>query len=425
MTIEDILADMIRIQTVNPPGGETEVARYLKRLFDEYQIPNEIIESSPGRSSFLAYLGEGERRLLYTAHTDVVPAGEGWSFAPFSGEIKDGFVHGRGTMDCKGLVAAEAYAVIHLALNMKLGGKLIFVASADEESGGTLGWKYLVENVKDKIMADFAIGEGTGQAMRIGGKTCHFVDTGEKGVAWAKLRAKGFSSHGSLPTLGDNAIVKMAEAIRALARYQPKITLIPEVKRLIHAVAELEGFDGEVSEENVDQVIQRLGNKHLAGHMSSVTRMTVSPDVVHGGLKINTVPDTCEAEVDIRILPGQDKEYIVRELGQLIGDVDMEISNYNVASFSSSDSEHYRLISDALKEVMGDVLVLPYFCPAFTDVRYLRGVGIPSYGIGTLARNLDPTMLQSIHNFDERLDIESLRLTSDFLIKLASKYLGG
>jgi len=424
LAIENILADMIRIQTVNPPGGETEVACYLKSLFDEYKIPNEIIESSPGRGNFLAYLGEGERRLLYTAHTDVVPAGEGWSFAPFSGEIKDGFIHGRGALDCKGLVAAEACAVIHLALNVKLKGKLIFVASADEESGGALGWKYLVENVKDKITADFAIGEGTGQAMKIGGRTRHFVDTGEKGVAWMRLIARGFSCHGSLPTLGDNAIVKMAEAIRALAGYQPEIILIPEVKRLIQAVAELEGFDSQVSEENVDQVIRRLENKHLAGHMSSMTRMTVSPDVVGGGLKINTVPDSCEAEVDIRILPGQDKEYIIRELGQLVGDVQMEISNYNVSSFSASDSEYYHLVSDSLKDVMGNVLVLPYFCPAFTDVRYLRGVGIPSYGIGTMARYLEPSMLQSIHNFDERLDIESLRLTSDFLVRLAREYLG-
>ena len=141
LEIENMLADLIRIQTVNPPGGETEVARYLKRLFDDYSIPNEIIEPSPGRGSFIAYLGEGKKSLLLLSHADVVLASEGWSFAPFSGEIKGGFVHGRGALDCKGLLAAEACAVINLARNTSLSGRLIFAAAADEETGGELGMK--------------------------------------------------------------------------------------------------------------------------------------------------------------------------------------------------------------------------------------------------------------------------------------------
>ncbi len=144
MKIESLLSDLIQIQSVNPPGGEAEVAKYLKRLFDEYQIANEIIEPSPGRGSFLAYLGEGEKSLLYLSHTDVVPVSEGWSFAPFSGEIKDGFVHGRGALDCKGLVAAQAYAVIQLVTTAKLQGRLIFAATAGEETGGVVGVKWLV-----------------------------------------------------------------------------------------------------------------------------------------------------------------------------------------------------------------------------------------------------------------------------------------
>ncbi|RLC63246.1 MAG: peptidase M20, partial [Chloroflexi bacterium] len=202
MTVENVLADLIRIQTVNPPGGETEVARYLKRLFDQYNIPNEIIEPKPGRGSFLAYLGEGERSLLYLSHTDVVTATEGWSFAPFSGEIKEGFVHGRGALDCKGLVAAEACAMIELARKAKLGGRLVFAATADEETLGPLGMKYLIENCQEKIRVDFAINEGAEAPARIGGKTCHFLAVGEKGPVWAKLKARGSSAHGSLPMLG-------------------------------------------------------------------------------------------------------------------------------------------------------------------------------------------------------------------------------
>jgi len=424
LTVENVLADLIRIQTVNPPGGETEVARYLKRLFDQYSIPNEIIEPSPGRGSFLAYLGEGERSLLYLSHTDVVTATEGWSFAPFSGEIKDGFVHGRGALDCKGLVAAEACAVIQLAREAKLGGRLIFIAAADEETFGPLGMKYLIENCREKIRADFAINEGGEAPVRIGGKTCHFLAVGEKGPVWVKLRARGSSVHGSLPMLGDNAIVKMAEVIKSLASYQSRIVLTPEVRRLVQTVAELVGLRDEITEANVDQVIQRVKDKNFAGYLTAITRMTVSPNMVQGGAKTNIVPDSCEADVDIRVLPGQNKEYVVKEIGRVIGDIEMEINQYTTPTFSTSDSESYRLISDTLAEFVGDAPVLPCISSGGTDSRLLREVGIPSYGIGMITLNLDPTMRQSVHGKDEKIDIESLKLKSDFLVRLARRYLG-
>lgn len=424
MEIESVLSNLIQIQSVNPPGGETEVARYLKRLFDEYQIANEIIEPSPGRGSFLAYLGEGEKSLLYLSHTDVVPASEGWSFAPFSGEIKDGFVHGRGALDCKGLVAAQAYAVIQLATTAKLKGRLIFAATAGEETGGVVGVKYLVENCKDKIMADFVINEGGWNPMRIGDKTCHFVQAGEKGIIRPKLKARGVSSHGSVPMFGDNAVAKMANVVKGLAEYQPQMVLTPEVKQLIQAVAKLEGLANEINKENIDQVIQGLQDRVLAGYLTAITRMTVSPNVIHGGVKVNIVPDSCEAEVDIRVLPGQDKEYVVKELEKVISSIEIEMTRYDAPTFSSTDNEFYRLVLSTMKEYIDDDIVLPCVSSGGTDSRHLRPIGIPCYGIGMMARNLDDKMRQSIHGKDEKIDIDSLQLKSDFLISLARRYLG-
>ena len=424
MGIESLLSDLIQIQSVNPPGGETEVARYLKRLFDECRIPNEIIEPSPGRGNFLAYLGEGEKSLLYLSHTDVVPVSEGWSFDPFAGEIKDGFVHGRGALDCKGLVAAEAYAVLNLARSGKLGGRLIFAATAGEETGGVVGVKYLVENCKDKIMADFVINEGGWNPMRIGGKTCHFVQAGEKGIIRPKLKARGVSSHGSVPMFGDNAVVKMADVVKGLAEYQPQMVLIPEVKQLIQAVAKLEGLGNEINNNNADQVIQQLGDRVLAGYLTAITRMTVSPNVIHGGAKVNIVPDSCEAEVDIRVLPGQDKEYVVKELEKVFSSIEIEKTRYDAPTFSSTDNEFYRLVLNTMKEYIDDDIVLPCVSSGGTDSRHLRPIGIPCYGIGMMARNLDDKMRQSIHGKDEKIDIDSLQLKSDFLISLARRYLG-
>ena len=419
-----MLSNLIQIKSVNPPGGETEVAKYLKNLFDEYQIPNEIIESSPGRGSFFAYLGEGERSLLYASHIDVVPVSDDWRFAPFSGEIKDGFVYGRGTLDCKGLAAAEAYAMIQLASNAKLNGRLIFAATADEETGSKFGVEYLVENHKDKLMADFAVNEGGREPLKIGDKTCHFPQIGEKGVCWMKLKTKGVSAHGSLPMFGDNAVTKMAEVIKKLSEYQPKTTLIPEVRQLVQGVAELEGLSTDINEENVDQILHKLKDRLFAGYLTACTRMTASPNVVHGGVKTNIIPDSCEAEIDIRVLPGQDEKYIVDQLSSAIGNMEREIIQYHAPTFSTTSSKYYQLFLDTMKESLGDVVILPCISTGATDSRFLREIGIPCYGISMMTLYLDDEMRQAIHGKNERLDIDSLKLKSDFLVRLARRYLG-
>ncbi|MGB9904073.1 MAG: M20 family metallopeptidase, partial [Desulfotomaculales bacterium] len=226
---EEILAGLIRINTVNPPGNETAAARYLKEIFDAAGIPGEIIEAEKGRGNFLARLGKGERKLLFLSHTDVVPAGENWDFDPFGGEIKDGVVCGRGALDCKGLAAAEAFAVLRLAREeAPLSGTLIFAATADEEKGGAGGVKYLLTSCPEKLRADFAVNEGAEEPVCLNGRTVNFIQTGEKGTAWSTLRAKGRACHGSVPTLGDNAVLKMARALAALGQYRPRVHLIPE-----------------------------------------------------------------------------------------------------------------------------------------------------------------------------------------------------
>jgi acetylornithine deacetylase/succinyl-diaminopimelate desuccinylase-like protein len=423
VNVENILSDLIRIQTVNPPGGELGLAKYLKDLFESKGIKNETIEPSPGRASFFAYLGEGERSLLFLSHTDVVPATEGWSFPPFSGDIKDGFVHGRGALDCKGLVAAEADAVIRLAQENKLKGRLVFAATADEEAGGTYGVRYLVQNYKEKFAVDFAINEGAEPPVHLDGTSFHFIGTGEKGLAWVRLTAKGFSSHGSLPLLGDNAVTKMANVIKKLADYRPEVVLTPEVKRIFSTVAELKGLDGEIEEKNVDRIIGDMQDRAFAGYLAAITRMTVSPNVIHGGIKTNIIPEHCEAEIDIRFLPGQDREYVMSELDKVTGNVDREITHYNTPTSSDADSEFYHLIAGTLQEFIGDSPVVPSISSGGTDSRFLRDIGIPCYGVGVMTFKSDRSMRQAVHGKDEKIDVKSLRVKSDFLKKLAENYL--
>jgi len=422
-SVEEILSALIKIQSVNPPGGETKAAQYLKQLFDQYHISNEIVEPEPGRASFVAHIGEGEKKLLYLSHTDVVPASDGWDFPPFSGEIKDGFVHGRGAIDCKGLAAVEACAVIRLAQTTHLNGELIFAATADEEVGGALGAGILSEKYPHKIRADFAINEGD-EPLTINGRTYHSISVGEKGPAWMRLTAKGISSHGSVPVSEHNAVVKIAKVIIGLAQYQPHIVLTPQTKSLLQTIARLDGINDAINEASVDDILRKLSDNTVLPYLSAITRMTISPDVIHGGVKTNIVPDSCEAQVDIRILPGQSWEYVLNELKEILGDVQAEPLQYHLPSFSSSENKYYYLVEETMQEFVGGAPILQTISTGATDSRYLREMGILSYGIGVLTLNMDKALSDSVHGKNEKIDVASLKLKTDFLIKLAKKYLG-
>jgi len=423
MKPEEILSDLIKIQSVNPPGGETTAALYLKKLCDAAKIPNEIIEPAPGRGSFIATLGVGKKSLLFLSHIDVVPATDGWAFPPFSGEIREGFVYGRGALDCKGLVAAEIHALLTLAQEGKLNGKLIFAAVADEEVGGYLGAGLLAQKYPEKIRADFAINEGAEAPILIKGKTCHFISVGEKAPSWLKIKTKGVAGHGSEPYLPNNAVVKMAKIVQGLAEYKPRIIIGPEARYLLEEIARMAGYKGSIDETTLDKFFAKLDDPGLVSYLSAITRMTVSPNVIQGGVKTNIVPDSCTAEIDIRILPGQDKQYVMKELGLIFGDAEIETLQYGLPTISSGDTEYYKLIVETIKESLGDVPVLPTLCAGATDSRYLREMGIPAYGVGVMTYRLDAAMKASVHGKNEKLDIKSLQNKADFLVQLAGKYL--
>ena len=304
-----------------------------------------------------------------------------------------------------------------------MNGGLIFAAVADEEVGGYLGAGTLSARYPEKIRADFAINEGD-EPLTINGNVCHSISVGEKGPAWMKITAQGVSSHGSVPMLEQNAVVKMAKVIDGLVKYRPQVVLTPETKNLLQIIARLDGLDYEINEDNVDFILDKLRDRTVVPYLSAITRMTISPDVIHGGVKTNIVPDSCEAQVDIRILPGQSWEYVLNELKDILGDAKTEPLQYHLPSFSRADNQYYRLVEKTLKEFVGDAPILQTVSTGATDSRYLREMGVPSYGIGVLTLNMDKALSDSVHGKNEKIDIVSLHVKTDFLIKLAKKYLG-
>ncbi|HAP32644.1 MAG TPA: hypothetical protein DCQ14_06305 [Firmicutes bacterium] len=436
LTPERMLVDLIRLNTVNPPGNETLVARYLKDVCDSAGIENEIIEGEQGRGNFFARLGpqNGEQRLLFLVHSDVVPVGEGWECDPFSGEMRGQLIYGRGARDCKGLLAAELYALLRLAAEqVPLQGTLLFAATADEEQGGRCGVRYLLDRCPQKLRADFAVNEGGEEPVVLGGQTFFFFQVGEKGTAWSRLQTRGKACHGSVPTLGENAVTKMATALHALTAYRAEIILIPEVRYLLQELGRAAGLDvspyAPVAVETVDRLLDGLAaiDRDFAEGLRSMTRMTISPNVVQGGNKTNIVPDACTADIDIRLLPGEDEDYVRRALRDCIGDaadVDVDIFNYYPPTFSTADSPHYYLLEQVTAQVAGrEITCLPHISPGATDSRFLRDAGIPCYGIGHMIPELDREGRATIHGKNERIDIPSLHLKADFLYALARAYL--
>lgn len=425
---EQILSDLVRIDSTNPPGNEYIVAEYLKKLFENTDANIKIVEPEKGRSSFIARLGSGSKKLLYLSHSDVVPAGDGWDFEPFSGEIKGGVVHGRGSLDCKDLLAAQVSAALQLMEEKSsLQGELIIAAVADEEAGGRLGAGYLTDKHSDLIEADYAVNEGADHPIILNGRMLYFLQVGEKGTAWCKLKAHGKSGHGSIPTLADNAIVKISRAVSRLNNYRSEVILIPEVKKLLKNLANLSGLKVDsIEPDQVDELLEQLPfDRSFIESLRSMTRMTLSPNIISGGTKTNIVPDYCEAEIDIRILPGQDCEYVESELRLIISkDIEIEFTEYRAPTFSSSNEKFYKLMEETTLEMAGDnALCLPIISAGSTDSKYIRSAGIPAYGVGHMAEGFDPELRTTVHGRNERTDIDSLHFKTEFFKKLAQKYL--
>ncbi len=425
---EKILSDLIRINTSNPPGNESTVALYLKELFESAGIAVEIIEPEEGRGSFIARIGSGSKKLLYLSHADVVPVGEGWDFEPFSGEIKNGLIYGRGALDCKDLMAAQVSAALQLIEEkVPLQGELIIAATADEEAGGRLGAGYITEKHPQLIKADYAINEGADHPIILDGRVLYFLQVGEKGTAWCRLKAHGTSGHGSIPTLADNAVVKMSKAVSRLHNYRAEVVLIPEMEKLLRNLAELCGIKiDSLGPDQVDALLEELPlEKPFVESLRSMTRMTVSPNIIMGGSKTNIVPDYCEADLDIRILPGQDCEYVESELRLIISkDIEIEFTEYRAPTFSSSKEPFYKLMEDVTLELAGkNALCLPIISAGSTDSKFIRTAGIPAYGIGHMAEGFDLKARTTVHGRNERTDTASLHLKTAFLKELACRYL--
>jgi acetylornithine deacetylase/succinyl-diaminopimelate desuccinylase-like protein len=439
--ITRFLSELIRFDTTNPPGNETKAARYLADSLSREGFTCDFFESAPERGSVVTRLkGTGEKpRLLLLSHLDVVPVNaEQWSVEPFSGVIKDGFVWGRGALDMKGMTAIEVMVLKLLKRNdVKLKGDVILAATADEEMGGLGGADYLLRNHKEKVFAEYVLNEGGGSAIPLRNKNVYTVNTAEKGLLWFKAKAKGTPGHGSMPEAADNAIMRINQVIEKLGNHRAEVQLVPSMRQFI---AEISREDPSLQQplariiadpELSDQVLAELEKTEmaLADEIRPRLRMTITPTMVHGGVKENVVPSECEAVFDCRVLPGQtiaQAQQLIREL--LVDGLD-RLSFENIHAQEPSESPVntplYRAIESVLRDFEPGCGVAPVLMAGGTDSRFFRRESSVCYGFHPLRSETrhGAKVTRREHGVDERISVENLVFGVSVLYETVKRFM--
>lgn len=419
-----ILREYIRIDTSNPPGGEEKAARFLASILEEEGIPYEVYIPSPGRANLLAKLGEGKGAFLLLHHMDVVPAeGEGWTVDPFSGELLDGYIWGRGTLDTKGLGVAQLMAFLLVKRKgIRLKRPLWLLATCDEETGGALGVKWCLDHLEELEEVAFVLNEGGSVILEPDGSVHHYeISTAQKVVAQFGVRARGRSGHGSIPH-GDNAAEKLVKALERLTRWQSPMRAIPLVRDYFRNLAEKahpehrEAFL-EVEEALKDPEKAEIFRAHP--QYNAMLRNTHTLTVLRAGQKVNVIPSEAEALFDCRLLPDQDPEEFFAQLRRLIGELDVEL--YPLGPVEPSppsplDNPLYRAIERVARRRDPGAIVTPFLICGATDSRFFRSRGIPCYDFSPF--RLTQEEMRLVHNRDERLSVENLRFAIEFLYEV-------
>ncbi len=420
------LQEYLRIDTSNPPGNEAAGTDFLGGILRDEGIEFKTYQSEPGRTSLLARLkGGGEGKpLIMLNHIDVVPADpDGWEIHPFSGEISDGYVWGRGSLDMKGMGIMELMAFIAARREgLALKRDVVFLAVADEEAGGYQGVKYLLDEHPEEMQADLVINEG-GYATSdlIAGSPLFMVSVAEKYALWLRLSRKGLGGHGSMPT-GQGALERLVLALGRLLETPRPMVINPIMQVFLAELAEhweiLKPYreDGEV--ETLKKIIDH-NNLMAIPALGSMLRDTVSLTMLNAGVKENVIPDEASAHLDCRLLPETEPEEFMASVRESLQDPEIEISillNGERSPATATDSEFYSVLEKTLVSRYPEAVISPFLLSGMSDSRFFRALGVPCYGI--IPASLGMADLSSIHGVNEKMAVADVGEGAAFLYDL-------
>lgn len=426
----ELLQDLIRFDTTNPPGNEAACIQYIEKVLSGTGMVTNILAKDVNRPNLVARLrGRGDKPpLLIYGHIDVVTAlNQKWSCPPFEGRREDGYVWGRGALDMKGGVAMMLAAILRICeSDIKPSGDIIFAALSDEEAGGSLGAGYLVENHADYFSdTQYAIGEFGGFSMYVGNRCFYPVMVAEKQACWIKCRIKGPAGHGSIPVRG-GAMASLGQMLSMLDKHRLPVHITPVVRRMIETMAGHLGFPqgfllrGLLQPSITDLILKLLGEK--VGSFDPLLHHTVNATIVNGGEKVNVIPSEIEVQMDGRILPGFSPDDFLAELKHIVGsDIEFEIEHYD-AFHGEPDMGLFGTLASILKEVDPDGIPLPMMLPGVTDGRLFARLGIQTYGFLPMKLPPEFNFSKLIHAADERIPEDALTFGADSIYKLIERY---
>lgn len=409
------LRDLVRINTTNPPGNEGAAAKYLQQIFEREHIPCRVIEAAPGRASILAHLkGSGRARpIILMAHLDVVGVErDKWTFDPFAGELRAGYVLGRGAADDKAMLAAN----LELMLLLKRSGEaldrdIIYLGEAGEEGTPEFGINYLLEHFPKEVEAEFALNEGGDAPLQDPHQPPLYaaVSTAEKTPAPVKLTARGTPGHGAFPS-GNNAISRLALAVYRVSKWQPPVRLNATTREFFRQIAELNlGQESEFARTIATPETQNQVQSVIPRYWA-MSHTTISATIFNAGFRTNVIPAEATATLDIRLLPDEKADAFLGELRSVIDDPEIGIEpaavTRPVSPISATDTEMFRALAEGYRSVFPGISVLPQMVPGATDCAQLRVHGVQCYGVAIPMMAADRARE---HGVDERISVEAVR----------------
>jgi acetylornithine deacetylase/succinyl-diaminopimelate desuccinylase-like protein len=424
----ELLQRLVQFDTVNPPGNERPAIQYLERYLGAAGFTTEVLAASDERANLVADLdGESDGpTLCFLGHVDTVLANASeWRYDPWSGQVADGFLWGRGAIDMKSQVAAEAVAAVALAADgwRPRRGRLKLVFVADEETGGDLGAQWLTSTHPDKVRCDMLFNEGGGEAFDYGGRRYYGVCCAEKGIFRFNIVAKGAAGHASLPKTGDNALLKLGPVLQRLAEQPRSFELTEGPAALLRGLGE----DPADPAAAIDRIA--AADPRLLTLLEPMFGVTLTPTMAGASEKINVIPSRAQIRVDCRVPPGLGEEAARRRIAEVLGelpDLSIEFTEQVIGNSSTVESELMSAIERWVAANDPGARAVPVILPGFSDSRWFRDAFPECVAYGFFPQH-HQTLLEAaplVHNADERIDVRDLGFAAGFYADIARELLG-
>ena len=409
----------LRLDTTNPPGNELRTAAFFKKILDQESIENQIFEYAPGRANLWARLphtvGAGQRPIILLNHMDVVTSDPShWKVPPFSGDIVEGSMYGRGAEDMKDEGLAQLVAMVMIKREkMPLKRDIIFLAVSDEEVGGS-GTDWFIANKRDLLgNAEFLINEG-GENLLENGKVKYVgVDVGEKSTFWLHVVARGRPGHGSRP-IGDSAPARLVQALNRIISYRTPLKVLPVVAEFLRDMAPYEPAERAAEFQNIQQAVRDKSFQEEVERDESLNYMlrnTISLTMLGGSEQTNVIPPEAWANLDVRLLPGEDPQPFLESIRKVVADPNVTVSPLNpefrIANSSPTDSALYQAIRDVTGQYFPGTPVLPRLSSGYTESQRYRPLGINSYGFTPYVTSEEEGSTE--HGNNERIRVDEIR----------------